>query len=202
MVILIVGAHPDDIELGAGATIHKLHEIHEFHGLILTSGGLRGECKEREEATTLSAEILGFHPYFARLEDGSFSDFEAERAVLTKIEDIKPDVVIAHSKNERHRDHIAAHVGTISAARRVRNLLFFECPYTLNFLDQLYIPVGEENIAAKISALSNHAKAIRRSVPFYLEDENITLLAKARALHIGELYAEAFEVGTWVGLTL
>jgi LmbE family N-acetylglucosaminyl deacetylase len=200
MVILIVGAHPDDIEIGVGATIHKLHKLHEFHGLILTAGGLRGNAEEREKATILSAEILGFHPHFARLKDSAFVDSEAERAVSAKIKAINPEMVITHSKNEKHRDHTAAHVGTISAARRVLNVLFFEGPYTSNFIPQFYVSVREENIVAKISALSNHAKAIGTAIGYYLQDENIRLLARARPLSFGELYAEAFEVSRLIDL--
>lgn len=81
MIILIVGAHPDDIEIGAGAMIHKLHGLHDFHGLVLTSSGLGGSTQEREAATKASAQIVEYCPSFARLQDGSFSDVEAERAV-------------------------------------------------------------------------------------------------------------------------
>lgn len=199
MVILLIGAHPDDIELGAGATIHKLHLAHDFHGVVLTTGSLRGKSEEREAATVSAAQKLGYSPDFARLKDGGFTDYEAEQVITAKIAAIKPDILIGHSRNDKHRDHVVAHVAMLSAARKMRNILFFEGPYSYHFTPQLYVELNEEDMRAKISALAEHTKALIYT-PYYLEREYIRSLLKLRARPIGFAYAEVFEVGIVTGL--
>ncbi|HEX76875.1 MAG TPA: hypothetical protein G4O03_00425 [Dehalococcoidia bacterium] len=192
MVILVVGAHPDDIELGLGATIHKFREVHQIHGLVLTSGGWRGRCEEREQATVQAAEILGYTPHFGRLEDAAFTDTEAEQAIRQKIAELKPDLVICHSSHEHHRDHQIAHLATLSASRRLPMLLFFEGPYTRGFEPQLYVPVGDTDLEAKIEALREHAKVVE--IRQYLEKRTVKALAIARGATVTTAYAEAFVV--------
>jgi len=192
MVILIVGAHPDDIELGLGATIHKFRQEHRFHGLILSSGGLRARTEGREQATVRAAEILGYMPHFGHLQDAVFTDVEAEQAIQHKIAELKPDLVIGHSPCEHHRDHNVAHLGTLSASRRLPMLLFFEGPYTRGFVPQLYVPVGDADLEAKIEALQEHANVL--DTRQYLEEAYIKALAMTRGAVVTTAYAEAFLV--------
>ena len=60
--ILAFGAHPDDVELGAGATIAKEISLGKKVGIIdLTQGelGTRGSKELRKIEATNAAEILG-----------------------------------------------------------------------------------------------------------------------------------------------
>ena len=60
--ILAFGAHPDDVELGCGATIAKEISLGKKVGIIdLTRGelGTRGSVDLRHEEATKAAEILG-----------------------------------------------------------------------------------------------------------------------------------------------
>jgi len=194
MNLLIISSHPDDIELGVGAIIHKLHSKHKFHGLILTSGALRGKEKNRESAAIASAKILGYSVNFARLEDGAFTEVEAEKAILKCIKEIEPDMVIGHSKNDLHRDHINAYIATVSASRKIKNVLFFEGPYSRGFNPNFYVSVSKENLEAKIRALNEHSKSLTEK-PDYLTSEYNISLAKVRGMPIRSTYAEGFEVG-------
>lgn len=175
MVILVVSAHPDDIELGLGGTIHKFREKHQFHGLVLTSGGLRARPEDREQATIRAAEIIGYIPHFGSLEDGVLNEIEAEKLIQRKITEMKPNLVIGHSSQERHRDHHAAHLATISASRRVSMLIFFEGPYTHSFAPQLYVPVNGGDLRAKIEALREHAKVLEPRP--YLDEAHVKAVA-------------------------
>lgn len=197
MIILIVAAHPDDIEIGLGATIHRFRQEHQFHGLILTSGTLRACPEVREKATLRSAEILGYMPHLQHLSDGSFTDVDAEQAIRYKITEIKPDLVIGHSPDEHHRDHRSAHLATLSASRQIPMLLFFEGPYTRGFVPQLYIPVKEINLKAKNMALQEHANVLEKRL--YLEETSVKALAITRGATIAKAYAEAFMVDRLIG---
>lgn len=60
--ILAIGAHPDDVELGCGATLAKEISKGKKVGIIdLTRGelGTRGSAEIRDREATKAAEILG-----------------------------------------------------------------------------------------------------------------------------------------------
>ncbi|TDU39859.1 bacillithiol biosynthesis deacetylase BshB1 [Gelidibacter sediminis] len=108
--ILAIGAHPDDIELGCGATIAK--EVHNGKkvGIIdLTRGelGTRGTAETRKSEAEAGAKILGVavreNMGFA---DGFFSnDKEHQLQLIKMIRKYKPEMVLCNAINDRHIDH-------------------------------------------------------------------------------------------------
>ncbi len=60
--ILAIGAHPDDVELGCGATLSKEISLGKKVGILdLTRGelGTRGSAEIRDKEAKNAAEILG-----------------------------------------------------------------------------------------------------------------------------------------------
>lgn len=108
--ILAIGAHPDDVELGCGATIAKEIANGKTVGIIdLTRGelGTRGTAETREEESKNSAEILGVsvreNMDFA---DGFFvNDKTHQMALIRKIRQYQPDIVLCNAVTDRHIDH-------------------------------------------------------------------------------------------------
>lgn len=108
--ILAFGAHPDDIELGAGATIAKEISLGKKIGAIdLTRGelGTRGSAEIRANEAARSAEILGLsvreNLAFA---DGFFvNDKEHQTEVIKMIRKYRPEVVLCNAVDDRHIDH-------------------------------------------------------------------------------------------------
>lgn len=197
MIVLAVGAHPDDIELGMGATIHKLKGRYTFHGLVLSSGASRGKPTERENATRTAADILGYQPHFGRLPDGFILEHEAAPLIESLISELHAEVIVTHIGNDAHRDHLAAYRAAVSAARHINNILFFGGPYSQSFQSQLLIPLSKDDMDAKVRVLQEHQKALTSSKG-YLEPDNIMLRARSIGEQAGFLYAEAFEIGRLV----
>ena len=108
--ILAFGAHPDDVELGAGATLAKMISQGKTAGIIdLTRGelGTRGSSELRAQEAAKAGEILGLS---ARenlgLADGFFENNEAnQRLVISCIRHYRPDVLIINAPSDRHPDH-------------------------------------------------------------------------------------------------
>jgi len=108
--ILAFGAHPDDVELGCGATIAKEVESGKTVGIIdLTKGelGTRGTEFTRKEEAANAAEILGVSVRenlgFA---DGFFTnDKEHQLEVIKMIRKYQPEIVICNAIDDRHIDH-------------------------------------------------------------------------------------------------
>lgn len=108
--ILVFASHPDDAELGAGATIAKMVDLGKKVGVIdLTRGelGTRGTPETREKEAAKAAEILGLsareNMEFA---DGFFrNDKEHQLALIRQIRKYRPEIVICNALKDRHIDH-------------------------------------------------------------------------------------------------
>lgn len=108
--ILVFGAHPDDAELGAGATIAKEVAAGKKVGIVdLTRGelGTRGTAEIRDKEASKAAEILGV-VVRENLEfsDGFFqNDKEHQLEVIRMVRKYRPEIVLCNAIDDRHIDH-------------------------------------------------------------------------------------------------
>jgi len=194
MRVLAVGAHPDDIELGAGGTIAKhVKEGDEVHFLILTYGEQSGSKSEREREAKESAKILGVKSLrFGGIPDTRVTDGIETILIIEKvINEVKPDRIYTQSSKDRHQDHRNTALATFSAGRYVQEILAYESPDSYpNFVPQYYVQITD-TISTKIEALRQyHSQRNKR----FFEVDAIKGLAQFRGYQIGVPYAEAFEV--------
>ena len=108
--ILAFGAHPDDVELGCGATIAKEVSLGKKVGIVdLTRGelGTRGSAAIRDIEAAKSATILGVSVRenlgFA---DGFFmNDKKHQLEIIKMIGKYQPEIVLCNAIDDRHIDH-------------------------------------------------------------------------------------------------
>lgn len=108
--ILAIGAHPDDVELGCGATIAKEIASGKKVGILdLTRGelGTRGSAEIRDKEAVNAAKILGVsireNVGFA---DGFFENNKKNQLEIIKIiRKYKPEIVLCNAIDDRHIDH-------------------------------------------------------------------------------------------------
>lgn len=108
--ILAFGAHPDDVELGAGGTVAKHVHLGFKVGIVdLTLGqlGSRGTVNDRIIEAAESSMLLGLTiRENLEMEDGFFQNDEAHRLkVIQTIRKYKPEIVLANAPSDRHPDH-------------------------------------------------------------------------------------------------
>ncbi len=111
--ILAIGAHPDDVELGCGATLAKeIAKGKEVGILDLTRGelGTRGTPETRDKEADAAAKILGVkvrtNMEFA---DGFIINDKWHQLELIKmIRLYQPEIVICNAIDDRHIDHAKA----------------------------------------------------------------------------------------------
>ena len=108
--ILAIGAHPDDVELGAGATIVKSVEQGKKVAIVdLTEGelGSRGTIETRYQEAQDASKILGVsYRENLQLADGFFeADKESILKLIVAIRKYQPDIVLANAIYDRHPDH-------------------------------------------------------------------------------------------------
>ena len=108
--ILAFGAHPDDVELGCGATIAKSISEGKSVGIIdLTQGemGTNGSPKIRQQEATNAASILGvkFRKNL-KFKDVYFkNDDDHQKKIIELIRLHKPTIVLCNAIEDRHIDH-------------------------------------------------------------------------------------------------
>jgi LmbE family N-acetylglucosaminyl deacetylase len=121
--VLVVTAHPDDAEFGAGGTIARMVKQGREVTYVIVTNGNKGsgdrsmtperlarirETEQRNAASTLGVERVEFLGY----EDGEVEDTRQLRLDVTRqIRQWRPDLVIAqnplrtHNLYASHRDH-------------------------------------------------------------------------------------------------
>ena len=125
---LFIGPHPDDIEIGAGATAAKLAAMGKRVCFLICLDGRYGSetippeelIEIRKGEAIASAKMLGVSDVrFLGLSDGGFYDEDSLlRGIARIVGDFKPDTVFAPDPcvtSECHADHL--NVG--NAARRI-----------------------------------------------------------------------------------
>lgn len=108
--VLAIGSHPDDVELGCGGTLALLAKQGKKVGILhLTRGekGTRGTAEERRQEAEDAAKALGAVDVgFLDCGDGALRTGEAEEdALIERLRDWRPDLVLAPSPSDRHPDH-------------------------------------------------------------------------------------------------
>ncbi len=115
--VLAIGAHPDDVEFGAGGTLAKWAAAgSEIKVLVLTDGS-KGTwdadidpaelvATRAREQTEAAVHLGASDVRFAGAVDGELrDDIELRRVVCDVIRTARPDVVLGHDPWRRHRIH-------------------------------------------------------------------------------------------------
>lgn len=117
---LAVGAHPDDVEFGAGATLAKWAAGGCIvHHLVCTDGSkgtwdpdadtvalaVRRQHEQREAARRLAGESAGEVRFLEYVDGELEATVEARRSIVLAIRQLRPDVVLGHDPWKRYRLH-------------------------------------------------------------------------------------------------
>lgn len=173
--ILIVGAHFDDAELGAGGTAAKLvKEGKKVYKLTLTDNSTNFNQKnihvsydESQKQSSLACEKIGM------IEIKDFKPVECSRLSYSKeimqqvegvIYEYNIDTVFIHFGTDMNRDHIAANEICLTAARHCSNILEYQSNgYILDneFYPTFFVDISEY-IEQKRSALKMYGEEHNR----------------------------------------
>jgi LmbE family N-acetylglucosaminyl deacetylase len=197
LAVLCLGAHSDDIEIGAGATLLTMMDRGirlEVHWCVLSGTG------EREREAKSSAQDFLSSAASAKLDIMSFRDgFFPEQGDVIKswFETLKrrsnPDLIFTHCRNDAHQDHRLVCRLTWNTFRD-HSILEYEIPKWDGDLAQpnLYMPVSARALQRKIELLMSHFGSQRSKQWF--DAETFMGLARLRGMECRapERYAEAF----------
>ncbi len=201
--VLAIGAHPDDIEIAAGATVAKLQDCgHQVYGLVMTQGEQGGNAAIRPgEARSgasflemMSIKVLNFTD--THLQDQSVDLVNAIEAVVSEF---NPDIILTHSAHDIHQDHQAVHEATMRAGRNRSTILCYESPSTTQeFIPTFFVDVTAY-VEVKLAAIRTHWD--QRNKP-YMKEEQVRGKLAFRGGQAKIQYAEGFEVQRLLSNTL
>ncbi len=155
--ILVIGCHPDDIEIGCGGTLLRLlseHSVH-VHWAVLSGSGARAA-----EAQT-SAECFLQRAGSSRVTLGTFRDafFPSEFTEIKEYffqlrDECRPDLIFTHRREDMHQDHRLVAELTWNTFRD-HLILEYEIPKYEGDLGQpnVYVSLDELQFATKVRTI-------------------------------------------------
>ena len=195
LTLLCLGAHCDDIEIGAGGTVLKLladHPAAVVHWIVFS-----GDATRKREATTCARGFVGdrdativVHDF----RDGFFPYQGAEiKEAFEGLKPIDPDLILTHWSGDAHQDHRLLNELTWNTFRN-HMILEYEIPKYDGGLGSpnVFIPLDEAHRAAKNQTLMSRFASQRDKLWF--TPETFDALARLRGIECNAPsgYAEAF----------
>ena len=192
--LLAIGAHPDDIEIGAGGTLLTLAESQpglEVRYLVLTGTPERQLEARRAAAAFLPGARLTVD--LRELPEGRFPAIwgEVKEALEQTAGDCSPDIVLAQGSQDAHQDHrtVAEIVPTVF---RDQLYLAYEIPKWDGDMTRpsVYFSLSTEIARRKVELLHKSFPS-QRSRDWW-DDEVFLGLARLRGMECRANYAESF----------
>jgi LmbE family N-acetylglucosaminyl deacetylase len=196
-VVLCIGAHCDDIEIGCGGTVLRLLELNpelEVHWIVLCSDALRRrealDAARRflGDASEKRVEVLSHRDGFLPYQGGEVKEyFESLKRTL------QPDLILTHFRKDLHQDHRLVSELTWNTFRD-HLILEFEIPKYDGDLGapNLFVPLSESQVARKVDNILG-AFGSQRSRRWFREDTFRSLMRlRGVECHAEAGYAEAF----------
>jgi LmbE family N-acetylglucosaminyl deacetylase len=223
--VLAIGAHPDDIEFGCGATLAHWARAGAHVELLVLTDGSKGSWDPADDTAALvatrqaeqraAADVLGAAAvHFLDAVDGELvADAHRQEQVCATIRAARPDVVLGHDPWKQYRlhpDHRHAGQLVIDGIVAARDPHFFpeagipHRPQELRLFEAQVVdhiePVTTDDIAAKTDALLCHRSQWRSTMNINVDSpESSRQLAAFRQkieTEIAEAGGEAFKIIT------
>jgi LmbE family N-acetylglucosaminyl deacetylase len=190
--VLAVGAHPDDIELGCGATLLAHDAAGDVVTMLVMTGGEQGPgpVSGRRAEQERAARTLGARLRWGGLTDCAVAaDVSTVAVVEAALRETGADLVYVHAPEDSHQDHRAVAAATLSAARRLSRVMHYQSPSTLAFAPTVFVDVTA-HLSGKLAALGAHASQVELSA--MVEPDAVVASARYWGAQARIGYAEAF----------
>ena len=192
--VLAFGAHPDDLEVGAGGLLARLSDQGAEVTLAIVS--IPNHTDTRRAEAHAAADVIDANLFViyedkpCRVEDIAMHELVGRFDNI--IGDVRPDLVITHSANDLHWDHGLVNRATVSALRRTPcDLLAYLSSPEMNAQSR---SIGNcfaditNYVDTKLAAIACHKSQLAK-----LDLESSRDLARAMGRISGFGYAECYE---------
>jgi len=217
MKVLSIGAHPDDAEILCAGTLAKFakqgHEVYICHVCDGNKGSNTHSSEElakiRRNEAIESAKVIGATSIWAGLSDGEVVlDLASRKKIIDVIRQASPDLIITHSPNDYHTDHIntsrlvfeATYLAGLvlwdskyPAPEKLPFLYYMDTLAGVNFIPDEYVDISE-TIDTKIKMMMKMQSQLGwlKEMHNCDSEEFIKTVAKFRGFQAGVDFAETF----------
>lgn len=126
-VVLAIGAHPDDVEVGVGGIL-AAHAAAGDRVVILTlsRGDREGGIRQAWAECSASAEVIGAHAALEDIPQPLGRTEPVNQTIAKAVAEFAPTIVYTPSKNDADPDHRAVHHATLVAAAGARTIACYQ----------------------------------------------------------------------------
>jgi LmbE family N-acetylglucosaminyl deacetylase len=196
-IILFLGAHCDDIEIGCGGTILRIRESMpeaEIRWLIFSSNEVRRReamesadhflGKESQDSVRIESFRDGYLPYSGSQIKDVFEEFKHV---------VSPDLIFTHYRHDRHQDHRLVNELTWNTWRD-HTILEYEIPKYDGDLGQpnIFIAISPEQVDQKVKTVLDVFGS--QTSKDWFDSDTLRALLRLRGVESNapSRYAEAF----------
>ncbi len=193
-MVLAIGAHPDDVEIGAAGTLLAHRAAGDTVAILTLSRGARGgDQLQRARESAEAASVIGARLFLDDLEDTHIAEGSPTIGVIDEvIAATQPTIVYTHSIHDVHQDHRNTHRAVMVAARRVGRVYCYQSPSaTVDYRPTHFVAI-DDHMGGKLKAIDTFGSQV--GVRDYLEPELISSTARYWSRYCGGSHAEPFEV--------
>jgi len=194
--ICFIGAHPDDIELGAGALIAHVADKTEVLCVTLSDNKKNPDLVDVAAEHRRSMAVLGVpddHVIVGEFETRRFPHARQEilEYLINLNRSFHPEIVFTHTRADIHQDHATTTEETLRAFRGTTVLGFDVLRSSYGFFPNFLVDVTAEDVEKKVQALAEYKTYASK----YYFDPQITRSTMVRHGALAERqYAEGFDI--------
>ncbi len=194
--VIFIGAHPDDIEIGAGALIADIVNKTDILCVTLSDNQKNPALINVVKEHYASMNILGI-----KEENVILGEFETRRFPHMRQEILEylinlnrtydPDIIFTHTQADIHQDHATATNESLRAFRGKTVLGFDVIRSTYGFFPNFLVEVSDEGVNKKIESLAQYKTYSDKY--YFSEDITRSTLVRNGAL-AEKKFAEGFDI--------
>jgi len=195
--VAVIGAHCDDIAVGAGATLMEIARDNPnlvVHALVLTGGGTEREIEEKNAFAAI-CPATEVRLTVADLPSGELYDHRAsvKRYIAGFRRECQPDMVFGPQRHDYHQDHrlVAELIPTEFSDQLVLGYEILKWESDL-LNPTLFLPTSDITARQKARLLAQCYPS--QSDRDWFDDEVLLGLMRVRGVQCRARYAEAFTV--------
>jgi LmbE family N-acetylglucosaminyl deacetylase len=194
--ILVLGCHPDDIEIGCGGTILTLTRARrdlDVTWVVLAAAGERAdEARASAAAFLTSARSADVQLHDCR--DGFLPHAGAPlKEIFEGLKRVRPDLILTHARTDLHQDHRFASELTWQTFRD-HLILEYEIPKYDGDLGapNVFVPLTDDVVDEKLALLRSHH--VSQTTKHWFDEELFRGVLRLRGVEAATRYTEAFTV--------
>ena len=200
--ILILGAHPDDVEFGMGGTLARIQRLKKSTIRVVIfsncdeslpsgfeTGTLTKECIESLSIYGLDSSEIKFYDFKVR--NFNQSRQEILDVIIQEYRSAQFDTVFFPSSSDTHQDHWVVSHEAMRACKK-STMLGYEMPWnTFESKKNFYFEISDKDLQVKINSIKKYKSQGNRQYASTIVQESVAI---SGGVAIGKEGAEGFEL--------